>query len=478
MVAAALLSAFTLLSGFKGCAAEEPEPGPVLKTLPGPEPEPEPTTCDCNADCAADEECIFPDVAVCPPCPPNALCEPCADPANGICQKTQPPETECSFDGECGEGEYCEILFCEEYLCECPPGADDCACPAVMPACTGECKPVDNPDPTCSYDDECAAGELCQIEICEDIGGCEDCGPDADCACLPVEPMCFGTCQPKKVEPTCAWDEDCGSGQYCEYEGCEDGWACDCAGDDEDCGCLPVEPMCYGTCKPIVEPEYECIDISGYQEGCGDEQVCEIAFCEDYGWFECDDDDEPCAMPAVEPVCYGFCKDVEPQPEYCSTYEECSDGKTCNIEVCEGVTCLCAEDGDCDCPDVEPWCWGTCQEDTPPPPGGCESDADCGTGEYCEIESSCLMWCEEGDDDCCGSAGPGVCAPKKKEPKDECVTSGCSGEICAPQPMDSICIWQEWYECLALSTCEANANGCGWTQNPEFDACMSKYLDF
>ena len=58
-------------------------------------------------------------------------------------------------------------------------------------------------------------------------------------------------------------------------------------------------------------------------------------------------------------------------------------------------------------------------------------------------------------------------------PEEECVVSGCSGQICAPEPMVSTCEWTCEYGCYALADCETQAAGiCGWTPNPEFDACM------
>ena len=62
---------------------------------------------------------------------------------------------------------------------------------------------------------------------------------------------------------------------------------------------------------------------------------------------------------------------------------------------------------------------------------------------------------------------------------EECVTAGCSGEVCAPESLApdiiTTCEWKEEYECLALTVCERQPNGqCGWTPNEEFDACMAE----
>jgi hypothetical protein len=56
----------------------------------------------------------------------------------------------------------------------------------------------------------------------------------------------------------------------------------------------------------------------------------------------------------------------------------------------------------------------------------------------------------------------------------QCVVGGCSGEICADQPMFSPCIFKPEFACYHTATCEAQADGtCGWTQTPELAACLA-----
>lgn len=59
----------------------------------------------------------------------------------------------------------------------------------------------------------------------------------------------------------------------------------------------------------------------------------------------------------------------------------------------------------------------------------------------------------------------------------ECVTSGCSGQVCAAEGNDIIttCEIQEWFKCLALTKCERQASGqCGWTDNPAYLNCLEE----
>lgn len=56
----------------------------------------------------------------------------------------------------------------------------------------------------------------------------------------------------------------------------------------------------------------------------------------------------------------------------------------------------------------------------------------------------------------------------------QCVVTGCSGQICASEPMSSTCEWTCVYGCYQYADCEAQASGeCGWTTNDKFDACVA-----
>ncbi len=49
-----------------------------------------------------------------------------------------------------------------------------------------------------------------------------------------------------------------------------------------------------------------------------------------------------------------------------------------------------------------------------------------------------------------------------------CVVSGCSGQVCAMEPMFSTCEWRPEFACFANATCAPQAGGgCGWVMNDE-----------
>lgn len=77
----------------------------------------------------------------------------------------------------------------------------------------------------------------------------------------------------------------------------------------------------------------------------------------------------------------------------------------------------------------------------------CSSDADCKDGKHCI---------------------KGLCASS-------CIQSGCSGEVCASEPVFTDCVIRDWYRCLSLTKCgEYGPNGaCGFEENDAFEKCVS-----
>ncbi len=67
--------------------------------------------------------------------------------------------------------------------------------------------------------------------------------------------------------------------------------------------------------------------------------------------------------------------------------------------------------------------------------------------------------------------------PVISETQTQCVTTGCSGEICVDAstgPLNSTCQWKEEYSCLPKAKCEVQNNGkCGWTYTREYNQCVA-----
>jgi len=82
-----------------------------------------------------------------------------------------------------------------------------------------------------------------------------------------------------------------------------------------------------------------------------------------------------------------------------------------------------------------------------------------------------MMPCNENDCPPC----TGTCVPAPNG----CIETGCSGEICAPVPVNTTCIWLPEYACLRLTTCEMlqtsdGQNTCGWVQTAEYLQCLEQ----
>ncbi len=462
------------------------------------------TGCLSDKDCGANQTCSLP---TCPPCPPGALCKPCA--GSGVCIDNP---TGCKSDADCGANQSCQQL-CPMIWCVCTPGDANCTCPA--PDCTGTC--VDKPN-QCKVDSDCAAGETCVLGPCP----MAPCTPDW---C----PPCYGTCQ--KTEPTgCTSDWDCAKGQICQKDGCPE-WFCGCAGNDPACDCAPP-PLCLGTC--VNPPTNKCET----DKDCAADQFCQIEAC------------TACACPAGVPcdciaTCIGSCQPKEttscgsdqdcpagescqcfsdpscpmcdvclmkcaPKPEQkCNTNMDCAEGTYCEVTMCSGCACP-AGATDCDCP--PPLCYGTCQPTPTVTP--CGSDKDCAGNESCQclpppgcpMCDACMMQCAPTqctDDSQCGDGyacqnqicpkmpctADGVCPPcygtceATTEPPDPtpsaCFKGGCSGELCTSTPdMAGICIWNDSFACYQkYGNCgQYGANGgCGWEMTPELKACLASF---
>lgn len=483
MASAFLFTAALILPGFKGCAPDPQEDPSMCQAAsdcegmphigcvgewsceygqcsydcsnPPPPPPPPPTLCWDDSECGADEWCNT-DVCAAPSgCDEEGKA--CLAVCYGECTKKDPEPTECTGDYDCGSGQYCDFITCEETECNCwantdgeapsdpPQGekagapAPDCACFAE-PQCWGVCKDKWEPPPPppgCQDDSDCGPGQYCATDA-----GCPPCPPNAMCGACEAAGQCIDMPPPTEE---CLSENDCGSGEYCDFSECD--YSCGCE-PDQDCDCPELMPFCYGQCKPYDKPKPECSQDSD----CGPNAYCELIVCES---CVCADGAEDCDCAPM--ACWGYCVELPPPPPP----EGCWDDSDCP----SGQTCQCTADPSCPMCDV---CYMQCMPTTKPET--CGSDADCAAGESCE-GPVCLMWCAEDDPNCCGG---GVCV-EKSEPN-ECVASGCSGEICAPQPVDSICIWQDWYECLQFSSCEPNPSGCGWVQNDELAACLEKYI--
>lgn len=172
---------------------------------------------------------------------------------------------------------------------------------------------------------------------------------------------------------------------------------------------------------------------------CAEGQICALTDCA----RPCDTDVDPTCEP-VDCGGGGTCIDAGPPPAECASDADCGSGERCVIETFEScVGCACAADDpacDCDIPTGE-----ECKTETfafclQPWQAACAVDADCGGGFTCEFIESC---------GCSGSGGSeggdADAAPPAPEDPEACV--------CEPATEGSCVL--ERVECASAADCAA-----------------------
>lgn len=473
-------------------------PGTCVEPEPGPGP-----ACTSSASCRDGEYCTTEDGVCDSNCPPGMACP---DVCWGTCEPRRPTEV-CYSDAECQAGERCD-----RDPCVYPGEADFCAGEDCRPACGGVCAPVEQcqsdrdcrPDQYCGCgpgpglpnglmpcyqqclpreqgcmsDADCGEGLLCENGQCAPARECQSndqcprgwtcesaCGawendfaPDGDDANRPAP--CPSVCVPP-AGPTCEDGSVCGPNERCElvcWSACP---ACDCA-PGQDCFCPPCQEDCFSTCVPIAPP----VTCSSDAE-CAPGNVCDFSNC----WGATDpaepgDPNDPSGRPIM---CLGECRQPEPPAYDCKQDSDCIDASgrtgTCEFEVCEAAAFMpCDPSGQsCDPMPPAPICYGFCNFEQP---AWCNpwDPATCPDGFTCQSECDAgapngLIFC------------PSRCVPEVTP--SECVVTGCSGQVCAPEDVATTCEWRPWYVCYRDAVCGAQADGsCGWQETDSFRQCM------
>lgn len=79
------------------------------------------------------------------------------------------------------------------------------------------------------------------------------------------------------------------------------------------------------------------------------------------------------------------------------------------------------------------------------------------------------------------TTGCEVCAcnpPPRPDGGLPCFKGGCSGQLCADQPLGSTCEWRPEYGCYRTATCERQGSGqCAWTPTAALVACLATARD-
>lgn len=436
--------------------------------------------CASDHDCAATEQCSFPDI---PPCDPNGGA--CSSPViAGVCVPVAcATVVRLCDDGSTPSG-YLDVPHgCPVPICggECqglPPdqcqarpdcqaifggGECDCSC-----APNGECPPCACPSPTyecvprsgCFSDAQCAPGDFCDFSFDD----CLNCAQPASGVCRPRGSICETL-----DEQTCRATDGCNP-QYGERcAACQPGEVCPC--ETAFLGCRPADVQ---FCSRDLEcgPGMRC-NLCPPFPGCPECDACGPPACEPAPVERCTSDDAcgpgrfcqyQACTDSFPPVCVGQCVDA---PVACGQLDEqrcqgtpgcqplynqtCNDG--CHDELGRLTSC-----GPCLAIACQPGIFAGCEEAVPT----CCSDYECGRGQTCVVpaDGGGVGRCE-GFTTVCGETF-GSCPAGA-----ECVPVGCAGSGSAggspggsssPPSNDPAC--RPVFDCLPVAGCTTDVE-CG-----------------
>ncbi len=286
----------------------------------------------------------------------------------------------------------------------------------------GVCDPATFKCVECLLDGDCPLGKKCDGEAHQCVG----CLADADCAGDLVCDSALNLC----VE--CLEDADCGDGGHCD----EAMNVCIECVDDADC----------------VYPEAACAFSACIDGECVTGTVPDGLPCSDGDPCTLDDqcEDGECVGGVTDPNCIPTGCEGDPDGTPCDDGDECTLDDFCLAGVCVGG----ALDPECAEQDLD-------GDGFTPAEGDCD-DTDA------EINPAAVEICGDNkDNDCNGMIDDGCGV--------ECFPTGCSGEICASEEMDSDCQWLPEYECLKLSVCGnfGPDGGCAWLETDAYLECLN-----
>ena len=351
-------------------------------------------------------------------------------------------------DGDTTSGdEGCSTCSCDagEWVCveaECSSGECAVDTDCFVSGCSGQVCAATEVDSDCGWLPEyaCYADPITSCGC--NAGVCGWAATDALDSCLAHPPCTEGEsriaddgCNECVCDESGSWD--C-TELACPGPECEPG---DVTGECDECFC---DEEGFWACADLICPDCEAGDVSG---------ECDECLCSDDGFWECSDIECPppeCAPGEVggrcdECICdddgFWACVPIDcPEPG-------CTPGDVGG----ECDECVCDDSGVWLCGDVECTCVAG---DVVPAPDGCNTCTCMEDGSWACTEIACSSDCSNDDD---------------------CIVTGCSGQLCASEDIATTCEWLPAYACFAPPTtrCGCFGGGCMWEPTDALTECLA-----
>jgi hypothetical protein len=318
-------------------------------------------------------------------------------PADAYCVRGFCGPRECDGAGDCARGVTCFEGACRDDLCE---SAEDCSTGSVCQGTPATCGP---PPSTCTEDQACLAGTICETATGKCITPCSE---DSDCDG-------DGHCDGRICRAPCSTSFDCSIEQVCHLSRCIQ------------------EPQCPFNCpstKPHHQPEtctcLACLNDNDCAED-GSEDCTSSGFCRICA--ERSDDASFCSARGLileDSCCVACIDDID-----CG-----SQSLRCEKRACvRGLSGSCRSDDDCAQQEV-------CDVDTCRLPGSlnpCERQIDCEELEACYADGRCH---QQGA--ACDCIDPSRCVAETGDTLGTCAgcTTSCQQEGCRD---DELCFVPE-----------------------------------
>jgi len=102
----------------------------------------------------------------------------------------------------------------------------------------------------------------------------------------------------------------------------------------------------------------------------------------------------------------------------------------------------------------------------------CMDDKDCPNGTSCNFGPGAGAPPKKAEEDPLPPVQGGICLPDDDA---MCMATGCSSEVCAAQPVNTLCIYKPWFDCLKFTQCGNYGpnGGCGWDKTEQFNECIA-----